>query len=145
MKTVVYIDGLTEPVNPGGAATYGLVIYQDGKKIYEEKKFIGEGEGFSNNVAEYSALIAALRWLMQKGIAEDIEIRSDSRLLVNQMNGLWKGRKGLYYDYYLKAKELRDSFRGIEFKWIPRERNREADRLSRQAYEEYRRYGNSSS
>lgn len=136
-RITVFIDGLCQPVNPGGIATYGFVVYEDGVKIHEEAKFVGKGEGFSNNVAEYSALLAALTWLIQHQITKKVEVRSDSRLLVNQMNGDWKVRKGLYKKVLEKIKPLLGKFEYIRFRWIPREENVEADLLSRKAYEEY--------
>ncbi|MEM0117687.1 MAG: ribonuclease HI [Conexivisphaerales archaeon] len=137
MRITVYIDGLTEPINPGGVTTCAFVVYQDGKKIHEEKKFVGKGKGYSNNVAEYSALHAALHWLLEKGIRKNVEIRSDSRLLVNQMKGEWKVKGGLYVETYKRARTLADKFEDITFRWIPREQNQEADKLSRIAYDEY--------
>jgi ribonuclease HI len=89
----------------------------------------------SNNVAEYAALCEALRFLENWNMTQSlIEVRSDSRLLVNQMAGEWKFHKGLYEQWYLEAKELVKSFGKISFKWVPRERNEEADALSREAY-----------
>jgi len=137
MKTIVYIDGLTEPVNPGGITTYAFVVYHEGRKVYEERKFVGSGRGFSNNVGEYSALFAAMKWLIAKGYVSDVEIRSDSKLLVYQMRGEWEAKKGLYIETYKKAKELLPSFKNITFRWVPRDENQEADRLSRLAYREY--------
>jgi len=89
----------------------------------------------SNNVAEYAALCEALRFIANRNMTQSpIEVRSDSRLLVDQMLGLWKFRKGLYEHKYLEAKELVKSFDKISFKWVPREKNEEADALSREAY-----------
>jgi len=137
MKTIVYVDGLTEPVNPGGITTYAFVVYREGEKVYEERKFIGSGKGFSNNVAEYSALVAAMKWLIANGQTDQVEIRSDSKLLVNQMRGEWNAKRGLYIETYKMAKQLLSSFKNISFRWVPREENKEADRLSRLAYSEY--------
>lgn len=135
---VVYIDGLCEPVNPGGIATYGLVIRDDQNTVIARKKgLVGEGSGMSNNVAEYAALCEALRSLLKGQMAAShIEVRSDSRLVVNQMKGDWKFHKGLYGEKYREARDLVTPFTQIEFKWIPREQNEEADLLSREAYSE---------
>jgi ribonuclease HI len=135
MVVVVYVDGLCEPRNPGGTATYGFVVYINGEKKHEGCGIVGEGEGMSNNVSEYSGLIAALEWLYKNGYAADeIIVRSDSQLLVNQMSGLWACRGGMYKPYYEKAKAMLRFFKNIKFEWIPREKNEEADRLSRRAY-----------
>jgi ribonuclease HI len=134
----VYIDGLTQPYNPGGVATYGFIIYENNIKIFEESKVIGKGPWASNNLAEYSALINALNFLLKENKQnEEIIIKSDSKLLVNQMNGKWKCHGGLYVKKYYEAKEILKNFKNIKFVWIPRELNKEADELSRRAYKKY--------
>ena len=64
-----------------------------------------------------------------------IEVRGDSALVMNQMSGKWKFRKGLYREKYQEAMRLRAQFTDLRFRWIPREQNAEADALSREAYE----------
>lgn len=54
----VFIDGCCEPVNPGGTAAYGVVVKCEGKVLFSEGKIVGSGNGISNNVAEYSGLLA---------------------------------------------------------------------------------------
>jgi ribonuclease HI len=137
----VYIDGLCEPMNPGGVATYGLIIYKDGSIIQKDKGVVGEGPGMSNNVAEYTALCKALSWLTPRYPKESITVLSDSRLVVNQMSDQWKARKGLYLEYYKKALKLKESFPKLVLKWVPREENAEADELTRAAYEQYKARG----
>lgn len=132
------IDGLCEPTNPGGVATYGLVIYMDGRKTYKESRALGEDSRMSNNVAEYQGLCAALSWLLDQCLMDkEIIIKSDSRLLVNQMGGRWKCRRGLYVSKYHEAQSLAKSFKNISYVWVPREENSEADNLTRLAYEAY--------
>ena len=138
MLIEVYIDGACEPVNPGGVGTWGYVIYIE--EILWDKQYgvVGEGRGISNNVAEYSALIHALEKLIEANITrEPVIVYSDSNLLVNQMSGKWAAKGGMYYRYYKKARKLKIFFRNIRFVWIPREKNKEADELTRKAYEEY--------
>ena len=141
MTIVVHVDGLCEPVNPGGTATYGYVIRNDGGRDIDRKSgIVGKGSGMSNNVAEYAALCEALRFLVKEKMTRlPIEIRSDSRLVVNQMKGKWKFRKGLYACKYSEAKDLTAQFDIITFRWIPREENKDADALSREAYSEARK------
>ena len=133
---MVNVDGLCEPVNPGGTATYGFIIRNESDNIIAKKYgVVGKGPRMSNNVAEYAALCEALRFLENRKMTQSpIEVRSDSRLLVNQMAGGWKFRKGLYEQKYSEAKELAKRFSNITFKWVPREKNEEADALSREAY-----------
>jgi ribonuclease HI len=134
---IVYIDGLIS-INPGGIATYSFIIYKNGNKIFEKYDVIEKELSMSNNYAEYYALYSSLKFLLENNMNnEEIIIKSDSQLLVNQMKGLWKAHKGSYYSLYLKTKELLKEFSNIKFIWIPREENEEADRLSKKAYEEY--------
>jgi len=133
-----YCDGLCEPKNPEGIVAYGFYIVINNQIIYKEAKVIGEGKGMSNNVGEYVGLINMLKYLINNNYTnEEIIIKSDSMLLVNQMNELWGCRGGYYVKYYLEAKELKSKFKNIKFVWIPREQNYIADLLSREAYEKY--------
>ena len=91
-----YFDGLTEPVNPGGIGAYGYVIEVDGQVLIEGKGVIGKGRMISNNVAEYSALIALLEKLAELNLRNDVIIMGDSQLVINQMSGAWGARGGLY-------------------------------------------------
>lgn len=146
MTLKVWIDGACEPINPGGTASYGLIIERPIPQVsffhIEDCKIIGKGKEMSNNVAEYSALLAFLEWYLRTGKLtslgilnyEPVEIMSDSQLLVNQMNGTWKAKSGLYLDYYKKAKntiQIYGLHHRLTFKWIPREENQEADNLSK--------------
>jgi ribonuclease HI len=134
----VYVDGLCEPYNPKGIACYGYVIYRDSQKVFEDKGVVGQGEGMSNNVAEYTALWKALLKLYENNLTdEEVIVKSDSRLVVNQMKGYWDVHGGLYYRSCAKAKILKGLFDKISFVWVPREENSEADKLSRIAYEDY--------
>lgn len=134
---IIYIDGLCEPHNPNGTASYGFVVYDGDKKIYEEAKVVGHGKGMSNNVGEYAALCAALDWLLKHGFVENILVMGDSQLVINQMNGDWGCNGGMYVNKYHEALHLSKSFRNLRFEWIPREKNTEADSLSKKAYAEY--------
>lgn len=140
----IYFDGLCQPVNPGGVATYGFSIYRDGKLIKEGKGVIGEGRGMTNNVAEYTALKKALEWLGKyfnsKGIEDTILIRGDSQLVINQLKGAWKIKSETSRRF---APQILDFLKEREWEyrleWVPREKNEEADMLSRMAYKEYRK------
>lgn len=132
----IYFDGLCEPVNPNGVATYGFVVYHDKKCIKKEGNVIGEGKGMTNNVAEYTALIKALQWLDTQAINDQIVIYGDSKLVVNQVNGLWRIKSDTSKKY---VPIVRDLLRGKDFmlEWIPRDKNNEADSLSGEEYERY--------
>ena len=134
----VYVDGLCEPVNPGGVATWGFCVYEDGRRLFQKWGVASEGEGISNNLAEYSALCEALKELLKLGWQNrQITVRSDSKPLVNQMSGKWECRGGFYAEKYREAVNLASKFPSVFFEWIPREQNEEADMLSHKAYVEY--------
>jgi ribonuclease HI len=137
MTIVVYADGLCEPVNPGGVATYGYVVYRDGEKLTEGHGVVSHPDP-SNNVAEYSACIHALRWLIGSGLThEPVEVRSDSQVLIYQLQGLYGVNAPRLIPLHRELRDLAACFRQIAFRWIPREQNAEADALSRKAYEEW--------
>ena len=137
----VNIDGLCEPVNPGGIATYGYLIWDvDGSLIAKKSGYVGTGPLMSNNVAEYAALCESLDLLLQRHLENAaILVKGDSKLVINQMGGNWKFHEGLYKENYLRAKQLASKFTQLSFKWVPREQNEEADQLTRDAYEIARR------
>jgi len=129
----VYIDGCCEP-NPGGTASYGFVVYKDGVRDYARAAIVGSGDKTSNNVAEYAGLVAFLEWFDNQPV-EDVVIKSDSQLLVKQMSGEWRIKRGLYLPYAQRALAIMlnnaEVWKGkIKFKLIPREENKEADVLA---------------
>ena len=136
---VVYFDGACEPKNPEGIATYGFVIYKDGEKLAEGKGLACEpfSWGASNNVAEYTALIKALEYLVENGLTDDeVLVKGDSQLTIRQMQGIYSVKAERIIPLHEKATELVKKFRKIRFQWIPREQNEEADHLSHEAYAE---------
>ena len=138
---IVYFDGACEPYNPKGIATYGYVIYRDyDKKVAEGKGLAAEPFSYqsSNNVAEYTAMIKALEFLVNHHLTdEEVIVKGDSQLTIRQMLGLYNVNAPRIIPLYKKAKELASQFRKIKFIWIPREENEEADELSHIAYDEY--------
>lgn len=129
MKVAVFTDGGARG-NPGIAGSGVVVIGEDQKIMFEEAKFLGVK---TNNEAEYLALISALSWLRENTQKEDeIEINSDSQLLVRQMKGVYKIKAAHLKELWAKAKELTTG-RKINFKEIPREENYRADSLANRA------------
>ena len=125
----VYTDGGSKG-NPGPSAIGG-VGYVDGKKIFKFKKSIGSA---TNNDAEYRALIEALEKVRsyELGVMRvtQIQFYSDSRLMVNQVNGFFKVKNGKIKEYILKIRSLEQEINlPIIYYLIPREQNVEADRL----------------
>lgn len=137
LAITVFCDGLCEPRNPGGTACYGWAAYRDEKKLHEDYAVVCSGPEATNNVAEYSAVIAALEWLITNGYSgEKVAICSDSQLCIYQLDGSYAVRSPRVRPLYEKAKRLSARFRSISFRWVPREKNKEADALSRKAYAE---------
>ncbi len=139
-----YFDGCCEPVNPGGTASYGAIVLVNGFKVWDDSALVGAPKGgkTSNNVAEYSGFIAVAEFLLGHGVirtyqsdAHRVIIRGDSKLVVQQVQGLWKVKGGYYIPFYRRAKKawklLKQFYPGIELEWIPREQNGLADELSK--------------
>lgn len=125
MKIKVFTDGGARG-NPG-IAGYGIYIEDENKKVlFEEKKFLGIK---TNNEAEYLALIGALEWIDNNASDEEIEINSDSQLLVRQMKGLYKVKANHLKILWKSAQDLCQG-KEIEFKEIRREYNFKADALA---------------
>lgn len=129
-KIIIYTDGGSRG-NPGKAAM-GVVFCNEKEQVI--KKF-GEylGDNLTNNEAEYQAVIFALKKfkaLFGKKIAEisEVEIRSDSELLVNQMSGKYKIEDEKIQRFFIEIWNLQIDFKHVKFKLIPREKNVEADR-----------------
>jgi ribonuclease HI len=134
----IFFDGLCQPVNPAGIACYAYLIKKGDSTVHSEYGLAAEpfSKDATNNVAEYTALIKSLEWLSANLPSEPVTIKSDSTLVVRQMNGQYKVKSRRIVPLYRKAVALKDSFRGITIKWIPREENWEADALTNQAYKE---------
>ncbi len=130
-KIVIYTDGGSRG-NPGKAAI-GVVFCNEKEEII---KSFGEylGDHLTNNDAEYQAVIFALKKFKSvfgKAVAEvsEVEVRSDSELLVNQMNGKYKIENEKIQKFFMEIWNLKIDFESVKFKAIPREKNKEADRL----------------
>jgi ribonuclease HI len=135
LTVVVYIDGLAMPANPG-TGTYGYTIYDNDKRLADGNGLAGYD--VTNNYAEYTALVEALKRLKELRVEGNVAIRSDSQLLVGQMSKGWEVKGGGYIQKLKEARDLLKEFGSITFEWVPREKNQEADLNSRIAYEKYK-------
>jgi len=125
---IIYVDGASRG-NPG-EASYGFVILDsDSNVIYQEGKYIGHA---TNNVAEYTALLSALKFAIERKIMS-VEIRADSQLLVRQLLGEYKVKSENLEALHRACRALLQHFKWIEIKHIPREQNKLADKLANQA------------
>ncbi len=134
----IYFDGLTEPVNPKGISTYGYVIYKDNLTVAEGYGLAAEpwSQNATNNVAEYTGLVCALKFALDAGIKSAI-IRGDSKLVISQLKGTYKLKSARLKPLFIKAKGLLSQMESTELEWIPREFNKRADELSRMAYRQF--------
>lgn len=138
----LYFDGACEPVNPGGTAAWGYWLAEHDKKIAEGSGIVDSGEGMTNNVAEYHGLIEGLKKAEELGVKGKIRIRGDSNLVISMAGKKWgwnrKKTKWIPHDDLPHLKVLLDEAlallakRDYELEWVPRGKNREADRLSKE-------------
>src|SRR5215472_15603208 len=127
----VNIDGGSRG-NPGPAA-YGVLIRDGrGEVVAKLKKYIGR---FTNNVAEYYGLIAALDYAQSHGIRA-LRIESDSELMVKQMRGQYKVKSEDLRPLFERAKKMSQTFESFRIDHVYREQNREADALANEAMDE---------
>ena len=115
--------------NPGPAG-YGAVVKDaDGAILAERKESLGV---VTNNVAEYNGLLAGLAAAAELG-ASTVDVRMDSKLVVEQMSGRWKIKHPDMQPLAERAKELAAGFARVKYEWIPRAQNSHADRLANEA------------
>ncbi len=137
----VHFDGLCQPRNPGGIATYGFVISRDGRRIHEGRGVAGRPytPSSTNNLAEYTGVVKALESLIDQKLTEEtVIVRGDSELVIKQLNGEYKVKSPNIAPLNARARELFFRFASLKFEWVPREKNRDADALTNLAYAEYR-------
>ena len=128
MKAVIHVDGGARG-NPGPAA-YGYVLEsEDGHELDARGETIGVA---TNNVAEYRALLGGLERARELG-ATEIDVRGDSALVVNQVNGSWRIKEPHLRPLREDAVRALGAFDRWTLKHVPRERNAEADALVNEA------------
>jgi len=116
--------------NPGPAG-YGVRILRD-DEIVDLK---GALPSATNNVAEYSGLLAALEWALESGVST-LHVKSDSELLVKQMRGEYRVKNAGLQPLFERAKQLSRQIGSVQFEHVRREFNKDADRLANEAMDE---------
>lgn len=134
-KITIYTDGGARG-NPGPAAIGVVFVNEKMQVIKKYSDYLGGN--FTNNEAEYRACIFALKKfkaLFGKKLAAsaEVEVRSDSELLVNQLSSKYKILDSKIQALFLELWNLRLDFKNVKFKLIPREKNKEADSLVNEA------------
>ncbi len=128
MRARLFTDGGARG-NPGPAA-YGFVLEtDDGTVLAAEGEAIGEA---TNNVAEYSGLVAGLRKAIELQVA-DVELVSDSELMVKQMRGEYRVKNEALRELFLEATKLARQLDSVEYRHVRRAHNELADKLVNEA------------
>ncbi|MBI2263059.1 ribonuclease HI family protein [Candidatus Berkelbacteria bacterium] len=132
----VYTDGGSRG-NPGKAAVGVVVKNEAGKNLAEFSRYLGEN--FTNNQAEYLAVLEALRYFeKQKLKAPEIKFFLDSELVVNQLNQSYKVKNSELKPLYLEVLSMVSKLGGrVSFQTLPRKKNFEADKLLNQTLDNY--------
>lgn len=132
MKLIIYTDGASRG-NPG-PASYGFTISDDkGRLLHQEGRFIGRT---TNNVAEYTAVLAALKYVKEEFASKrslQIELLADSQLVARQLAGHYKIKAKHLKPLIEQIKTLVEEIGGVIFNHIPRFQNTLADQLANQA------------
>ncbi len=132
-KLTVYLDGASRG-NPGPAGVGIVISDEKGKVISEINEYIGKT---TNNVAEYTALIRALEEIgiiagkAPKGVA--VKFYLDSELLVNQISGTYRTKDKNLFSLLQQVRQLSSNLAKVEYQYIPREKNKIADKLANKA------------
>ena len=133
MKARLSTDGGARG-NPGPAAFAYVIEAEDGTVLAAHGEAIGLA---TNNVAEYRGLVAGLERALELGV-DEVEVVSDSELLVRQMTGVYRVKNAALRDLSVEAARLARRLRKVEYRAVRREQNELADRLVNQALDDAR-------
>ena len=133
-KFIVYTDGGARG-NPGPAASGYVIKNEKGETLKEQGEYIGEK---TNNEAEYRAPIFALKkikatWGKDKAKKTEVQVFSDSQLVVRQFNREYKVENENMQKFFLELWNLTIDFKNVTFTAVPREKNKEADKMVNEA------------
>lgn len=128
MKLIIYTDGASRG-NPG-PASYGFVVKENNKILYQEGKYIGVT---TNNVAEYTAVLQALEYAKNLKNVERVSVFADSKLVAEQLLGNFKIKAKHLKPIIEQIKILSLELGGVTFSHVPRSKNFLADKLANQA------------
>ncbi len=131
MNLTIFTDGGARG-NPGPAGIGAVIKDASGKNLAELKEYIGET---TNNVAEYRALILALKKALELG-GENLQINMDSELIVRQMLGQYKIKEPTLKLLAQEVFKLTNKFKNVGFTHVVRELNKQADKLVNRAIDE---------
>lgn len=131
----LFCDGACYP-NPNGLASFGFVLFEDGKLLERGYGAIGHHRGMNNLKAEYVALSQGLMAIMRRVDKphSEVQVNCDSKFVVDQLTGVCKKKPKYYQEKKLldlHVKLVTNMGITIKFQWIPREQNKFADNLAR--------------
>lgn len=129
---VAHVDGASRG-NPGPAA-YAVVLASNGAQVASLSKFLGRT---TNNFAEYQGLLAALAYALEQGHRR-LRVFTDSELMARQINGVYKVKHPDLKPLYDEARRRISQLEAFSIAHVPREQNRDADRLANRALDEAR-------
>ncbi len=130
-EAILYTDGGARG-NPGPAAT-GYVIFHDGERLAEGGTYLGTA---TNNQAEYKAVIEGMTRAAALGIKK-LTVYMDSELIVNQLQRKYKIKDAELQKLFVQAWNIMQQFVAVTFTHVPREQNKEADRLVNQTLDHH--------
>jgi len=128
MEWHIYIDGASLG-NPGESGAGIVILNENGSELYRDSIYLGH---MTNNMAEYEALIHALKRACQSSI-KNLYIYTDSLLVTNQITGKYKIKNPQLINYADTAKNIIEYFSNFTLKYIPRKKNTLADKLAKNA------------
>ncbi|MGI6425447.1 MAG: ribonuclease HI family protein [Tepidanaerobacteraceae bacterium] len=130
-KVIAYVDGASRG-NPGNAGIGIVFINEQNNVVKEISDYIGQT---TNNIAEYTAMVTALKEALEMNF-EEIEVISDSELIVKQINGEYQVKNKGLKPLYKEACQLLKEFKKYTVRHVKRERNKEADKLANRGIDE---------
>lgn len=131
-RVVVNCDGAARG-NPGPAGAGAIVVNEQGDVLAEVAEGLGET---TNNVAEYTAALEGLRKAAELG-ADDVLLRSDSRLLIEQLSGRYRVKNPTLQRLHAEVRTVAKTFKRVRYEHVRRELNKEADRLANLGVDEW--------
>lgn len=131
-KLIIHTDGGARG-NPGPAGIGAIARDEKGEVIFEISKYIGET---TNNQAEYRALEAAIKRAKDFSV-EELEFYLDSELVVKQLNREYKVKNKDLAPLFVSVYNNTLNFKKITFRHVPREMNKEADKLANEAMDRH--------
>ncbi|MCX5802112.1 MAG: ribonuclease HI family protein [Proteobacteria bacterium] len=128
MEWHIYIDGASSG-NPGESGAGIIVFDNNGNELFRDSIYLGQ---MTNNMAEYEALIFALQ-KAKKSLIKKVSVYTDSLLVTNQIHGKYKVKNTKLRKYVEETKNIIRNFNSFALKYIPREENKIADKLAKDA------------